>query len=215
MLNADEGDGKQPRWLRRRFHAHEEELPVVAAAENVRRRAQFDDAKIKGHPVPERRRRPLVVAGAGGEVVQELIRRLPGEVAAGLWALARRVRTHQPVLVITAVLGLLGAPVLGVAAVDEDGLHGALHAVASREGAGGGTSDGAEAERALLARQIAAAARADEVPPGTLEGSAHTHTHTMKRLASELRLLLTWNTKPLTCMLIHQQTKTIFFVKWM
>ena len=69
MINVDEGDGK-PRWLRRRLHAHEEKLPVVLAAENMR--ARFDDAKIKGHPVLERRRWPLVMADDGGEVVQEL-----------------------------------------------------------------------------------------------------------------------------------------------
>ena len=172
MINVDEGDGK-PRWLRRRLHAHEEKLPVVLAAENMR--ARFDDAKIKGHPVLERRRRPLVIAGDGGEVVQKLPP-LPGEVAARLRALARCVRTHQPVLGMIVVGGLLGAPVLGVVAVNEDGFDGVLHAEASREVAGG-TSDRV-AERALLFRQIAAAGRADHVP-GTLEGN------TMQRLASE------------------------------
>ena len=64
---------------------------------------------------------------------------------------------------VAAVGGLHGAP---GAAVDEDGLDGALHAVAAREGAG--------TFRALAFRQLVAAGRAQEVPIGTLEGNGNT-----------------------------------------
>jgi hypothetical protein len=126
--DAADGDGA-PGRPRRRLHAHKEELPVVLAVEHVR--SWLGDVHVEGHPVPERRRRPLVMAG---EVVQEF-RRRPGEAAAGLRALERRVGTLRPVAQAVVVDGLLALGAPG-AAVDEDGLDGALHAVAAREGAG-------------------------------------------------------------------------------
>ena len=64
---------------------------------------------------------------------------------------------------VAAVGGLHGA---AGAAVDEDGLDGALHAVAAREGAG--------TFRALAFRQLVAAGRAQKVPIGALEGNRNT-----------------------------------------
>jgi hypothetical protein len=68
-----------------------------------------------------------------------------------------------------------GAAAAGVAAVEEDGPDGALHAEAAREGAA--------AERALAARQLVAAGRADEqVAAGGTLGFRPSHPVKCKRI---------------------------------
>lgn len=64
--NADEGNS-EPGRRRSLSGAHQEKLPIIHAAENLR--TWLDDAEIEGDLVlAERRQRPLVNTG---EVVQE------------------------------------------------------------------------------------------------------------------------------------------------